>query len=122
MAIKIDFKGNAIGVGDKVKISQKVQESGKDRHQIFIGTIIKIKGNSENRTITVRRIGANLIGIEKIFSINNPSIEEIIVTRIGVEGARRSKLYYIRRKAKKEIDKIYSRSTRRILPPKKSSN
>ena len=113
MAIKIDFKGNSIGVGDKVKIYQNVQESGKERRQIFIGTIINIKGNSDNRSITVRRIGANMIGIERIFSLNNPSIEEIIVTRQGAQGIRRSKLYYIRSKAKKEIDKIYSRSSRK---------
>ena len=118
MPIKIDFKENSIGVGDKVKIFQNVKESGKERRQVFIGTIIKIKGNSDNRTITVRRIGANLIGIEKIFSLNNPSIEEILVTRKGVEGIRRSKLYYIRSKAKKEIDKIYSRSVKRTIPQK----
>ena len=119
MAIKIDFKGNSIGVGDKVKIFQKVQEAGKERRQIFIGTIIKIKGNFDNRSITVRRIGANLIGIEKIFSLNNPSIEEVVATRKGVEGIRRSKLYYIRNKAKKEIDKIYSRTSRKTIPSKK---
>jgi len=104
------YNKNTIGVGDKIKITQTIKESGKERKQIFIGTLIKVKGDSENKTITVRRIGNNLIGIEKIFPVNSPTIEEIIVTKPAYKGARRSKLYYIRSKSKKEIDKIYSRS------------
>lgn len=108
------FKSKIIGVGDKVKVIQKIVEAGKERRQIFLGTIIQIKGDFENKTVTVRRIGANLIGIEKIFPLNNPSIEDIIVTREGHKGTRSAKLYYIRHKSKKEIDKIYSRTKRKI--------
>ncbi len=110
MSNKFNFKENTYGAGDKVKIVHKVSEQGKERRQVFLGTIIKIGGNSENRSITVRRIGSNQIGIERIFPLNDPFLEEIIVSREGRKGIRRSKLYYIRNKSKKEIDKIYSRT------------
>lgn len=113
MSLNVNFKNKVFGVGDKVKVVQKIQEAGKERRQIFIGTVIKIKGNEENRAVTVRRIGANLIGIEKIFPLNNPSIEDVQVTKEGFKGIRHSKLYYIRTKSKKEIDKIYSRTKKK---------
>jgi len=110
MTNKFIFKESVIGVGDKVKVVQKVTEQGKERRQVFLGTILKIGGNSENRTVTIRRIGSNQIGIERIFPLNDPFLEEIIVSREGRKGVRRSKLYYIRGKSKKEIDRIYSRT------------
>ena len=113
MSIAFKFKDKTIGVGDKVKVIQNISESGKERKQIFIGTIIKIKGDGDNKTFTVRRIGSNLIGIEKIFPVNSPNINEITISKSGLKGIRKSKLYYIRNKSKKEIDKIYSRSKRR---------
>lgn len=110
MSNTIIYKNTKVGSGDKVKVIQRVIESGKERKQMFLGTVIKIKGDPENKSITVRRIGANLIGIEKIFPLNNPLLEEIIVTREGHKGTRKSKLYYTRDKSKKEIDKIFSRN------------
>lgn len=113
MSNKITFKDTVLGVGDKIKVVQKVTEQGKDRRQVFIGTLIKIKGETEEKTITVRRIGANLIGIERVFPLNNPYIEEITVQKEGLLGARRSKLYFIRSKSKRDIEKIYKRAKTR---------
>jgi|SRR3972149_2675638 len=113
MSNSTQFKNSTIGVGDKVKVVQRILESGKERRQIFIGTIIKIGGDKDNKSMTVRKIGVNQIGIEKIYLLNNPSIEEIAVTKPGLSGSRRSKLYYVRSQSKKEIDKIYSRTTRK---------
>ena len=42
----------------------------------------------------VRKIGANSVGVERIFSIYSDSIEEIVVVRRG--QVRRSKLFYLR--------------------------
>lgn len=109
----IIFNENKIGVGDKVKIVHKVLEQGKERRQMFLGTIIKIGGNSENRSFTVRRIGVNQIGIERIFPLNDPYLEDIVVSREGLKGTRKSKLYYTRKASKREIDKIYSRDKKR---------
>jgi large subunit ribosomal protein L19 len=44
--------------------------------------------------MTVRRIGANSIGVERIFSIYSDSIESITVVRRG--RVRRAKLFYLR--------------------------
>lgn len=113
MSNTITFKNLIIGTGDKVKVIQKVVESGKERRQIFSGTVIKIKKGNKNQSITIRRMGVNLVGIEKIYSLNNPSLEEILVTKEGYKGSRKSKLYYIRNKSKKEIDKLYFRNKRK---------
>jgi len=120
MAISVNFKGSVFGVGDKVivhinvKEGESSSETGKIRTQVFEGTVISIKGRGFGKSFTVRRIGSTKVGIERIFPINLPSIEKVIVKRKGKEGVRRSKLYYIRQKSKKEIEKIYSRAARRI--------
>lgn len=113
MANTFSFNDVTIGVGDKVKITTKTVESGKARKQIFIGTIIKIKGDKDSKSFTVRRIGANLIGIERIFPVNHSIIEDISVTKEGLRGSKKAKLYYIRDKSKKDIERIYSRNIRK---------
>ena len=46
------------------------------------------------KTATVRKIGANSVGIERIFPIYSDGINEIKVIRRG--RVRRAKLYYLR--------------------------
>lgn len=113
MALQATHNDTAFGVGDTVKVVQKVTEGDKTRRQVFEGMVIGIKGKGESKTFTVRRIGAQQIGIEKIFPLNTPTVEKIEVVRKGSPGARRAKLYYTRDKSKKEIDEIYSRASRR---------
>lgn len=109
MSLTATHKQTNFGVGDKVKVVQTIKEGEKSRSQVFEGTVIKIKGDNENKSFTVRRIGAAQVGIERIFPLASPSLEKIEVTREGVRGVRHSKLYYIREKSKREIEKIYSR-------------
>ena len=99
------------GIADKIKVFQKIKESGKERSQVFLGTVIKIRGEGDNKTFTVRRIGVNQVGIERIFTLNSPTISKIEIVKSGTKGSKKSKLYYIREKSKKEIEKIYSRSS-----------
>jgi large subunit ribosomal protein L19 len=99
------------GIADKIRVYQKIKESGKERSQIFLGTVIKIRGEGDNKTFTVRRIGSNQIGIERIFTLNSPTISKIEIVKSGTKGSKKSKLYYIRGKSKKEIEKIYSRAS-----------
>jgi large subunit ribosomal protein L19 len=89
--------------GDTVKVHQKIQEKNKTRIQIFEGMILARKhGTEAGATLTVRR-SANGYGVEKIFPLYSPMIEKIeLVKRSKV---RRAKLYYIRDKAVKEINK-----------------
>lgn len=89
--------------GDTVKVHQKIQEKNKTRIQIFEGMILARKhGTEAGATLTVRR-SANGYGVEKIFPLYSPMIDKIeLVKRSKV---RRAKLYYIRDKAVKEINK-----------------
>ena len=111
MSLFTKFGDTTFGIADKIKVYQKIKESGKERSQIFLGTVIKIRGEGDNKTFTVRRIGANQIGIERIFTLHSPMISKIEVIKSGTKGSRKSKLYFIRGKSKKEIEKIYSRSS-----------
>lgn len=120
MALKIKHKGKEFGVGDRVRVVQNVKDGEKDRKQVFEGMVIGIKGEGDNKSFTVRRVGAQQIGIERIFPINTPSIEEVEVVKKGERGVRRAKLYFTRGKAKKGIDEIYARAERREKSKKKA--
>ncbi|MBC7767062.1 50S ribosomal protein L19 [Arenimonas sp.] len=89
--------------GDTIKVHQKIQEKGKTRIQIFEGMILARKhGTEAGATLTVRK-SANGFGVERIFPLYSPMIDKIeLVKRSKV---RRAKLYYIRDKAVKEINK-----------------
>jgi large subunit ribosomal protein L19 len=119
MAIKAKHKDTTFGVGDRVKVTQKIKEGEKMRLQVFDGIVIGIRGEGENKSFTVRRIGVQQIGIERIYPLISPSIEKVEVVRPGTKGIRRAKLYYIRDKSKKEIELIYSRVSGKDLVQKK---
>jgi len=80
--------------GDVLKLAIRIKEGEKTRIQIFEGLCIAVRGSGTARTITVRKIGANNIGVERIFPLYSESIEEIQVVRKG--RVRRAKLYYLR--------------------------
>lgn len=80
--------------GDTLRVGIKIQEGDKARVQNFEGVCIAIRGNGVDRTFTVRKMGANNIGVEKIFPLYSDSLEKIEVLRIG--RVRRAKLYYLR--------------------------
>lgn len=80
--------------GDTLRVGIKIKEGDKTRVQSFEGVCIAIRGNGVDRTFTVRKMGANNIGVEKIFPLYSDSLEKIEVLRIG--RVRRAKLYYLR--------------------------
>lgn len=94
--------------GDTVCVSQKIEEKGKTRLQVFKGLVLARRhGNEPGATFTVRKVTGG-IGVEKIFPLYSPTIDKIeIVKRAKV---RRAKLYYIRDKAAKEIRRQMRRS------------
>ena len=93
----------ALKPGDKIRVWQKVKEKDKTRLQAFEGMVIARKhGNEPGATITARAIYDG-IGVERIFPLYSPVIDKIEV--ISRSKVRRAKLYYIRRKAAKEIKK-----------------
>lgn len=104
---KLSFKS-----GDTVKIWQKIKEKDKTRLQAFEGLVIARKhGTSTGASFTVRKV-MDGVGVEKIFPLYSPMIEKIEVLRKA--KVRRSKLYFVREKATKEI----KRQMRRIMDMK----
>jgi len=85
--------------GDTVQVFVQIQEGAKNRIQKFQGTVIKKRGGGISQTFTVRKVTQG-IGIERIFPLNSPNIEDIKILKRG--KTRRAKLYYLRaRKGKK---------------------
>lgn len=101
------------GVGDTVRVHQKIVESGKSRTAVFEGMVIGIKGRESGKSFTVRKIGAQKIGIEQIFPLLAPTIEKVEVVRRGTAGSHHAKLFFTRTKSRKEIEQIYSRAAKR---------
>ena len=78
------------------------------RKQAFEGTILAVKhGTEAGATFTVRRIASG-IGVEKIFPLYSPMIDDIEVLRST--RTRRAKLYFIRRKAAHDVKRAMRRS------------
>lgn len=82
-------------VGDTVGLKIKIKEGNKTRLQLFEGIVIAMKSSGVSKTFTVRKI-SNGVGVERVFPINCPSIEEIEVKNKG--KVKRAKLYYLRNK------------------------
>ena len=87
-----------VSPGDTVQVHVRVIEGGKERIQVFEGTVIAIKHGGISETITVRKISHG-IGVERTFPIHSPRIQKMVVTRRG--KVRRAKLYYLREKVGK---------------------
>ena len=96
-----DRKNLGLKAGDTVKVHQRIIDKGKTRIQIFEGLVLARKhGDEAGATFTVRKMSSG-IGVEKIYPLYSPLIEQIeIVKRAKV---RRAKLYYIRDKVAREI-------------------
>jgi large subunit ribosomal protein L19 len=122
MALKITFKDVEFGVGDRVRVVQKINEGGKSREAIFEGMVIGIKGREPGKTFLVRRIGEAGIGIERIFPLNLPTIDKVTVVKRGIEGVKRAKLYYTREKAPTEVEMIFKKASVRIKSGEKKTN
>jgi len=84
----------AFKIGDALEIGSILKEGGKERVQLFTGDVIAGKKNGIASTITVRRIGANGVGVERIFPLYSPLISHIKLVTQG--RVRRAKLFYLR--------------------------
>lgn len=89
--------------GDTVRVTQKIEDKGKTRLQIFEGMILYRKhGNEAGATFTVRKTASG-VGVERTFPLFSPMIDTLEVVKRS--KVRQSKLYYVRDKAAKEISK-----------------
>jgi len=80
--------------GDTIKVGYKITEGERTRIQNYEGVVISRKGGSTlAASFTVRKISFGE-GVERVFPLYSPNIENITVVRRG--KVRRSKLYYLR--------------------------
>lgn len=93
--------------GDTVRLNYKIIEGAKERLQPFEGIVISKKGSGVSKTFTVRRIGADRVGVERIFPLYSPNLVDLTVVKKG--KVRRAKLYYLRDKIGKAATKIKER-------------
>src|SRR6185369_3860544 len=80
-------------VGDTVAVHYKILEGDKLRVQVFRGVVIKRHRAGVRSNFTVRKVSFN-VGVERIFLLHSPRIEQIEVQSRGV--VRRSRLFYLR--------------------------
>lgn len=81
------------GAGDTLRVHVRVVEGTRERIQMFEGVCIGRKNSALNSSFTVRKISYGE-GVERVFPLFSPRIENIEVVRRGV--VRRAKLYYLR--------------------------
>nr|WP_049886165.1 50S ribosomal protein L19 [Thermacetogenium phaeum] len=79
--------------GDTVRVHVKVIEGGRERTQVFEGSVIRRRGSGLNETFTVRRVSYG-VGVERTFPVHSPRLAKIEVVQKG--RVRRARLYYLR--------------------------
>ncbi len=91
-------------VGDTIRVFYKIIEGEKMRIQPFEGIVISFRGSGVSKTFTVRRIGADQVGVERILPLFSPNIEKIKIVKHG--NVRRAKLFYLRDKVGREAMRV----------------
>ena len=125
----IDMKARAalgLRAGDTVRVWQNIIELKKGkaankkevttkqaRKQAFEGLVLAVKHGSEpGATFTVRRVASG-VGVERVFPLYSPMIDEIEILRRT--RTRRAKLYFIRDKAAREARRLMRKGVDRGL-------
>ncbi len=88
----------AFGAGDTVIVSYKIKEGNKERTQLFQGVVLQRRGSGTTETFTVRKMSGN-IGVERIFPIASPFVENISILKRG--AVRRARIFYFRERTGK---------------------
>ncbi len=97
--------------GDVVRVWNKIKEAdGKTRLQAFEGMVLARKHGTEiGATFTVRRVASG-VGVERVFPLFSVMIDKIEVVRHS--HTRRSKLYYVRDKALRDVRRKLKKDVR----------
>ncbi len=103
---KLNFQaGDTVRVWSKIpeEKAAKKGETNKFRLQAFEGIVLARKHGAEaGATFTVRKVASG-VGVERIFPLYSPMIDKVELVRKA--RARRSKLYYVRTKAVRDVRK-----------------
>ena len=66
--------------GDTVRVAYKIREGGdKVRIQQFEGVVIRYKKGNVDASFTVRKMGANGVGVERVFPVLSSNIDKVEV-------------------------------------------
>ena len=95
-------------VGDGVRVHTKVREGDKERVQVYSGIVIARKGHGIHETFTVRRISYGE-GVERVFPVNSPNIDKIVIERVS--EPMKARLYYLRNRTGKAAVAIKEKRT-----------
>ena len=95
--------------GDTLIVQVRITEGTRTRLQAFEGVCIARSGAGIKESFTVRKISYGE-GVERVFPLYSPMVEEIEVKRRG--KVRRAKLYYLRDRRGKSA-RIAERTTGR---------
>jgi large subunit ribosomal protein L19 len=86
--------------GDTITVNYRIQEGSKTRIQKYTGVVIQRKnGTGMSATFTVRKASANGVFVERIFALNSPLIEAVVVETKG--RVRRARIFYLRERTGK---------------------
>ena len=88
----------AFKAGDNITVNYKIVEGTKETIQSFKANVIKRQGNGATASFTVRKISDG-VGVERLFPVNSPNIDSIIINKAG--RVRRAKLYFLRERSGK---------------------
>ncbi len=99
--------------GDTLRVGVKVVEGERSRVQNFEGVCIARSNKGVGSSFTVRKISFGE-GVERVFPLYSPAIENIEVVRRGI--VRRAKLYYLRGRTGKSARIAERRDIRRDIP------
>ena len=95
--------------GDTVAVSVRIKEGNKSRVQKFEGTVIAMKGSTNNTDghFRVRKLSSGY-GVERVFPFHSPNLEKIELVKKG--KVRRAKHFYLRTRTGKaaRIETDYS--------------
>ena len=83
--VKLTSKKNipTFRAGDTLRVTIKITEGERSRHQVYEGLCIARKNNSINSKFTVRKISHGE-GVEKVFPLFSPLIDKIEVIRMNI--------------------------------------
>jgi len=106
MANSVLFHDTQVRVGDTIKISYAITDKDKRKSQLFEGIVLAVKGRETNKMITVRKMTRSGLGVERIFPIISPFVENVEVVR-STDNTK-ANVTFIRTRSKREIkDKLY---------------
>ncbi|PIE50507.1 MAG: 50S ribosomal protein L19 [Flavobacteriales bacterium] len=79
--------------GDTITVYYEIKEGNKTRTQFFKGVVIQLRGTGATKTFTIRKMSGD-VAVERVFPINMPALQKIVVDRRG--KVRRARIFYFR--------------------------